>query len=195
MSLTNRGSERRIDDAFCVLVADPAWKLSDKLPGRSRGAEKNYRCLAVEKIVRFDLPPIADRAVLFLWRLASMPQEALDVVRFWGFKPKSEIVWRKLTKTGKPWIGMGRTVRSAHETCIVATRGRFKVANRSVRSVFEAKVPVDEHGKYIHSAKPAEFFELVHRLVGEQYPRMELFARQRRAGWAAIGDELPEQSP
>lgn len=174
---------------YVCIVADPPWKPGDSLSGKKRGAAKNYRCLTVAEIMRFPLPAIADNAILFLWRLSSMPQEALDVVKAWGFVPKSEIVWEKLTKTGKPWFGMGRYVRAAHETCIVATRGRFKVARRSVRSRFAAKVPTGPDGMYLHSAKPEEFFALVEQLVAGQ--KIEMFARRRRPGWCARGDELP----
>ena len=80
---------------YVCITADPPWKMGDKLPGKKRGAAKNYRVLTVSEIMRFPLPPIADDAILFLWRLSAMPQEALDVVKAWGFVPKSEIVWEK----------------------------------------------------------------------------------------------------
>lgn len=172
------------------LLADPPWRYSDRLPGESRGAEKNYRCLTVQQIIRFPLPAFEDNAILFLWRVAPMPQEALDVVKCWGFTPKNEIVWEKLTKEGKPWFAMGHYVRNAHETCIIATRGKFKVADRSIRSRFEAKVPVDDKGECIHSAKPPEFHDIVEKLTG-QGPFVELFARTFRPGWISFGDQLP----
>jgi N6-adenosine-specific RNA methylase IME4 len=40
-------------------------------------------------------PALADDAILFNWRLASMPFDGLDVCRAWGFEPVSEIVWIK----------------------------------------------------------------------------------------------------
>ena len=172
---------------FRVLIADPPWKFGDKLPGKKRGAAKNYACLSLSEIMRFPLPVLADDAILFLWRTSAMPQEALDVVKTWGFVPKSEITWVKLTKNGKPWMGMGRYVRGAHETCIVATRGRFKVANRSVRSVFWAKVPVGPDGQYIHSSKPPVFHAIAEKLAGGT--GVELFARRQVPGWTCLGDE------
>ena len=171
-----------------VIVADPAWKFSDSLPGKSRGAIRQYKCLSVQDIIRFPLPPIADDAMLLLWRVSSMAEEAYQVVRAWGFVPKSEIVWEKLTKLGKLHFGMGRYVRASHETCIVATRGRFKVRDRSVRSRFSARVPVGDDGKYIHSAKPHEIFAIAERLSPGPY--VEMFARPRRAGWTCFGDEV-----
>lgn len=58
--------------------------------------------------------------------------------------------------------------------------------DRSVRSVFEA--PIGEH-----SEKPVVFFDLVESLVGD-VPCVEMFARHRRPGWDALGDEVGKLS-
>lgn len=166
---------------FRVLVADPPWSFGDKLPGKNRGAAKNYSVLSVEGICRFELPPLARDAWLFLWRVSSQVEEAYRVVRAWGFVPKSEIVWEKVTSGGKAHFGMGRYVRASHETCIVATRGRVKPLSRSVRSRFAA--PTGEH-----SEKPAAFYAIVESLAAGPY--VELFARRQRQGWTCLGDEL-----
>jgi N6-adenosine-specific RNA methylase IME4 len=165
-----------------VLVADPPWLFGDKLPGPSRGAAKNYRVLTAAEICAFPLPPIADEAWLFLWRVSAMVEEAYRVVRAWGFVPKSEIVWEKVTSTGKPHFGMGRYVRASHEACIVAVRGKPKPLDRAVRSRFAAPVRA-------HSEKPEVFYELVQRL--SDGPWIELFARRRRDGWVTLGDQVP----
>jgi N6-adenosine-specific RNA methylase IME4 len=47
---------------------------------------------------------------------------------------------------------------------------------------------VDQQGKHIHSAKPEAFYALVDQLV-DGY-KIEMFARRRRPGWCALGDEL-----
>lgn len=173
-----------------VLTADCPWKFNDKLPGKGRGAAKNYPVLTVEELCRFPLPHLADDAYLFFWRVSSMVEEAYQVVRAWGFTPKSEIVWQKLTKKGKQWFGMGRHVRASHETAIVAVRGRPKPLSRSVRSTFAAPVPVGPDGRYRHSGKPEEFYDLVERLARGRY--VELFARRQRPGWICLGNQMPE---
>jgi N6-adenosine-specific RNA methylase IME4 len=63
--------------AFKLLLADPAWKFGDSLPGKTRGASKNYASMNIEDVIKFPLPPLADDAVLLLWRVASMQEEAL----------------------------------------------------------------------------------------------------------------------
>jgi N6-adenosine-specific RNA methylase IME4 len=175
-----------------VLVADPPWKFGDALPGPMRGADKHYPTLTVADLMRFPLPILADDAHLFLWRVASMQQEALDIGKAWGFALKSEIVWAKRTMRGKRWFGMGRRVRMEHETCLIFTRGRPAVLDHSIRSVFEAVVPDNRH-----SAKPDEFFAIVERLCGKARPRthVELFARRVRRGWSTFGNELSRAHP
>lgn len=203
---------------FRVVAADPAWSFGDKLPGNGRGAEKHYDVMSVEDICRLELPPIDADAHLFLWRVSSQQQEALDVVRAWGFTVKSELVWLKRTKNGKEHFGMGRHVRLAHEICLIATRGKGAgIKNRSQRSTFTtehdlddpavvAMVETGELGDYAitdaagggtfeavvgrHSRKPDEFFQIVEGLC-ESDLRVELFAREQRAGWTVIGNQVP----
>lgn len=182
-----------------ILTADPPWKFDDKVQG-GRGAEAHYACLEPHEIMRFPLPKIGGNAVLFLWMVESMPHEALDVVRAWGFKPKSSIVWVKTNKAidlaGDPkaedlQMGMGRIVRGAYERCIVATRGRgLEPVDKGVRNVFFA--PRGEH-----SAKPKEFYELVRRLYPEdKFGRgVALFERTERPGFDCYGNELGRPHP
>lgn len=175
-----------------LLMADPPWRFGDGLG--KRGAAANYPTLSVEEIKRYPLPPLAPDCLLLLWRVSAMQQEALDVMRAWGFVLKSEIVWNKVThKTGaecawckhvdrKQHFGMGHYVRASHETCLIGVRGRVAVADRSVRSAFTAPVRA-------HSRKPEEIYRIAERLVLHG-PHVELFARFPRSGWTTIGNQL-----
>jgi len=187
-----------------VLCCDPPWPFDDKLRQDKkikRGTADVYKSmLTLQEIVDFPMPyPIADDALLFLWRVASMQEEALKVMRAWGFTLKSEIVWAKTTQPATDLIctaadpmygakkvklafGMGRYVRGSHETCLIGRRGKAKVENRSIRSVFFA--PVGEH-----SAKPDEFYRIV-RTLCPTGPRVNLFERTHREGFICFGDEL-----
>lgn len=168
--------------SFGVICADPPWSFGDTLPGASHGAAKNYDVMGIDGICDFTLPPLTEDAYLFLWRVSSQVEEAYRVVRAWGFVPKSEIVWQKLTTNGLPWFGMGRHVRASHETAIIAVRGRPKPISRSVRSTFSAPA-----GK--HSEKPEAFYDLIEKLASGPY--VELFARRQRPGWTCLGNEMP----
>jgi N6-adenosine-specific RNA methylase IME4 len=174
-------------DPARVLVADPTWQAKDKLPGPKRGAAKIYKSeLTLEQIKAYPLPPLADDAVLVLWRVAWAVQEALDVVKAWGFIAKSELVW---VKTAGPALhgsvrlrmGMGRQTRMAHEVAIIATRGRSIRQSMSELSVVFAP-------RRAHSQKPEEAYDLLERLYPGPYT--ELFARRRRPMWRCEGNEL-----
>jgi len=165
-----------------ALVADPPWPFDDALPGPGRGAVKHYDLMTIDEIKAFPMPDFDPAgAWLFLWRVASMQQEALDVLRAWGFTLKGEIVWVKTTRDDKLAFGMGHYVRNAHEVCLIGVRGRVQPLVRDVRSVFMAPVGP-------HSQKPDEFYDIVRALVAE--PRVELFARQVQPGFYAHGLEL-----
>jgi N6-adenosine-specific RNA methylase IME4 len=141
--------------------------------------------MTTPELCAFALPPLADDALLFMWRVAAMQQDAFDVVEAWGFKVKAELVWVKLTSTSSALhFGMGRYTRAAHETCLIATRGRAKVRVHDQRSIFFAPV-----GR--HSAKPDAFYWITMRLA--EGPYAELFARRHRVGWRCYGNELQPQ--
>lgn len=167
--------------SFKVITADPPWSFGDKLPGKGRGAEKHYPVMTVDEVCQFNVPPTEPDAWLFMWRVSSQVEEAYRVVRAWGFTPKSEIVWEKVTRFGNPWFGMGRYVRASHETCIVAVKGKPKPRSASVRSRFSAVARE-------HSAKPVEFYDIVEKL--SEGPYCELFSRSLRQGWTQFGNEV-----
>ena len=192
---------------YSVVLADPGWKFRDKLPGKGRGAAKNYLTTAIQEIV--DLfgtdvhgdylemcgtrAYLADDCILFLWRVSSQVEAAYQVARGWSFDPtKGEIVWEKLTKNDKPFFGMGRIVRGSHETCLLALRGRSAkvVKFRGMRSRFEAQVPhLDKPGRpYLHSGKPAVFHDVVEEIA--RGPYLELFGRRKRPGWLVLGNQV-----
>ena len=173
-----------MSEQFRVCVTDPPWRFSDGLSGRGRGASSHYPCMSITDLCQFPLPPMADDSLLFMWRVAAMQDEALMLAKAWGYTVKSEIVWHKLTKTGKrTHFGMGHYVRASHEICLVCTRGRPKIKSRSVRSIFAAPVG-------IHSEKPSAFFSLVEELSDGPYA--ETFARRHRPGWTCFGNQLPD---
>jgi N6-adenosine-specific RNA methylase IME4 len=173
-----------------VLVADPPWEFNDVLPGPGRGAAKHYDVLTLDQIKAFPLPHMQRDSLLFMWRVSSQVEEAYQVVRAWGFEPKSEIVWEKLTDPidarPKRHFGMGHYVRLEHESCIIATRGSPDIKDRSIRSTFKAPIGV-------HSAKPDEFYQMVQQLSFG--PFVELFARTARVGWRQYGNEMERAHP
>lgn len=175
-----------------VHVSDPAWRFDQ---GTSSEDKKfrgtvgdHYPTMSVTQICLMPLPPMERDSVLCLWRVAAMQPEALAVAKAWNYVVKAELVWAKMTPTGKRHFGMGHYVRGAHETCLIAVRGKVDVKSHSVRSLFEAPVPTTPDGKPWHSAKPDKFYEIVEEMFAGPY--VETFARRRRPGWQCYGLEL-----
>lgn len=168
-----------------VITADPPWRFGDDLPGKGRGASKHYATMPARDIEALNIAhtAVASDALLFLWRVASMQEEALRVCRAWGFRPVSEIVWAKTKDDGTARMGMGHYVRCAHETCIVAVRGRglSLIRSHSVPSWFTSP-------RSRHSAKPDSFYDLIEKLTNGPY--LEVFARAPRPGWTTVGLEV-----
>ena len=169
---------------YNVVYADPPWPYNNT--GVSGAANHHYQTMKLEDICRAPVDinlNIADDAVLFLWVTSPFLRDAFSVIDAWGFVYKTSMVW---VKTELQKLGNGFYVRGRHEFLFICTRGSFTPLNSNVSppigSVLEA--PVREH-----SRKPAEVYDIIERL----YPGcncIELFARCRRDGWEAWGNEI-----
>lgn len=172
---------------YKIIYADPPWKFNNKKTGGSMvsGAEAHYPTMKVEEICNLPVKDIADDdCILFMWWVASMPKEAIKVVESWGFtvKTMTGFNWVKTTKKGKLHFGMGFTTRAGSECCLIATKGKPKRINGSIRSVIMAEATK-------HSKKPDIFRDEIIRLMGDK-KRIELFARNNTPGWDVFGNEV-----
>ncbi len=183
---------------YGVLYADPPWQFHNwSHRGEGKGAAQHYDCLTLEQIC--DLPVseiVADDAALFMWVVQPMLPEALRVINAWGFEFKTvAFAWVKMKSTWTnhklfydpadvaPRLGLGYHTRSGFEQCWLAVRGKgYKRRAQSVPQVLHA--PLREH-----SRKPDEVAARIETLVGD-VPRIELFARSRRPGWDAWGNQV-----
>jgi len=171
---------------YGVIYADPPWRFEvySQNTGMDRAADNHYPTMALDDI--FAIPVgttvAADDCVLFLWATAPMLPSALEVVTAWGFEYKSHAVWLK------DRIGTGYWFRNRHEILIVATKGNVPAPAPGTQ--WES-VTSEEVGE--HSEKPLWALHMI-----EEYfptlPKIELFARQRRAGWDCWGLEAPEMA-
>lgn len=174
---------------YNIIYVDPPWRFNNKNTGGSMtsGAANKYNTMTLEELKELDIHSICeDDCVLFMWWVGSQPQEALDLVKSWGFKLKTMkgFDWIKLTKLGKLFFGMGFWTRAGSESCLIATRGKPKPINRGIRAVVKAV-------NLKHSKKPNVFADKIVELCGN-LPRIELFARDRKPGWDAWGDEIEQ---
>ena len=179
---------------YSIIYADPPWQFANKNIGGNgkSGAESKYMTTSIGELKAMDVGSLAaDDALLVMWWVGSMPQEAIDLVKAWGFtlKNMNGIVWNKLTANNNPHFGMGFYTRAGSESCLIATKGKFKPASRSVRAVFRAEEQIQFEGKVLrHSEKPKQVRELIIQLAGD-LPRLEMFNRDD--SWDVFGNEAP----
>lgn len=173
---------------YGVIYADPPWSYQNwSAKGEHKGAAAQYDCMSLDDLKRLPVDfCAAPDSVLFMWATFPMLPEAVDLMRAWGFTYKSGGAWHKKTKHGKSAFGTGYIFRSAAELFLVGTRGAPKGLNRSTRNIIEA--PVREH-----SRKPDCTYDLIEGLFSGPY--LELFARQRRPGWDAWGNQVDKFQP
>lgn len=144
---------------------------------------------------------LAEDCHLWFWVTNAFMEAGYRVVRAWGFEPKTIATWVKgrleVTKTcpadgpcetvAQPiyHIGQGHYLRNCTEHVIFATRGHAPALVHNLPTAFI--YPGRWEGR-VHSEKPP----IVHKWAEllSPGPRLELFARRRRPGWDAVGDEL-----
>jgi N6-adenosine-specific RNA methylase IME4 len=170
------------DGKYRIIYADPPWQYSDtKAFSSAQGiaAETNYPTMSVAELSTLDVKSLAgDDSVLFCWATFPLLEDALTVVKSWGFKYKTAFVWDKVRPN------FGNYHNATAELLLVCTRGSG-VPETDKR---EDQVQVVERtGR--HSEKPEHFRDMIDRL----YPtgnRIELFRRgDVPAGWETWGNE------
>lgn len=172
---------------YAVILADPPWRYDFIATDAMRAVENQYPTLDADAIAcledvdgRSVADLAADDAVLFMWATNPKLAEALTVIEGWGFKYTTNLAWVK------DRIGMGYWARQRHELLLVAVRGEMPPPPEHLRrdSVIEAP-------RRAHSEKPSAVHEYI-EAVWPDVPKVELFAREARPGWALFGNQAPE---
>ena len=167
---------------YNIIYADPPWKY---WPGGEKNASRHYECMDLEEICELSIKDLAaENCVLFLWITFPILNEFEKVLNAWGFKYSTVgFVWVKSLKDNAGFhFGLGNWTRSNVELCVIATKGQIERKDASISQIIYC--PVEEHSK-----KPDIVKEKIIQLVGE-LPRIELFARQKTAGWDVWGNGL-----
>ena len=163
-------------DRFPTIYADPPWPYSNTA---ARGAAENhYRTMTLEAILAEPVKRLAaDQAHLHLWTTNAFLRAAFDVLRAWGFRYKSCLIWIK------PQLGMGNYWRVSHEYLLLGVRGGLSFSDRSCRSWLMTR-------RTIHSRKPFAFRELIERVSPGPY--LELYGREEQpnSDWTVYGNQV-----
>lgn len=173
------------DGQFSCIVIDPPWPM-----------EKIERDVRPNQ-VGFDYPPMsepelvsfgdvlrkvsADDCHLFQWTTHKFLPVALRLLEPWGFRYVLTMVWHK-TGGFQP-IGLPQY---NCEFVIYARRGSPKfIDTKAFNCCFNG-------ARREHSRKPDEFYDVVRRVTDD--PRIDIFSRETRDGFAQFGNETSKFS-
>jgi len=169
---------------FSVIMADPPWQYTDKAQAGKRGAGFKYPVMNFVEIGSMPVKRIAKKnCVLLLWATPPMIEEAMYVMKHWGFEYKTfGFVWIKKTKKGTNKFGMGSYTRANAEIVLLGIKGKLSRKNAGISQIIDS-IPRE------HSRKPDETYSLIEKLFGK-VSRIELFARHKRKGWTSWGNSI-----
>ncbi|MDR3557073.1 MAG: MT-A70 family methyltransferase [Syntrophobacteraceae bacterium] len=172
---------------FGTILADPPWRFANRT-GKMAPEHKRlsrYGTLGLEEI--FELPVnelLLAQSHLYLWVPNALLREGLEVMKKWGFSYKTNIVWYKVRKDGGPdGRGVGFYFRNVTELVLFGVRGSLRTFKPG-----RTRVNIISTRKREHSRKPDELYDIIERCSPGPY--LEMFARQKRAGWKQWGDEI-----
>lgn len=181
----------KLPGQYATLLADPPWQFQNRTGKMAPEHKRLLRYPTMELDGIFNLPIsrlAADRSHLYLWVPNALLAEGLEVMRRWGFKYKSNIVWHKIRKDGGPdGRGVGFYFRNVTELLLFGVRGSMRTLAPGRRQVNFLATRKREH-----SRKPDEIYDLIESCSPGPY--LELFARFQRKGWDQWGNEDVENN-
>jgi len=176
---TNKASKELGKQLYGVIYADPPWRFKaySEETGSDRAADNHYPTLTIDDVAEIEVPA-APHCVLFLWVTVPMLSIGIRLIERWGFEYKSACAWHKTQ------IGTGYWFRNQLELLLVGTRGHIPAP-----AMGEQPPQVVTANRGRHSEKPEAFAEMIETMF-PNLPKLEMFARRRREGWDAWGNQV-----
>jgi N6-adenosine-specific RNA methylase IME4 len=193
---------------FRVILADPAVSFDNwSAKGEVKNAKAHYDCMSFEQIAKMPVGALcADDCVLFLWVTWPTMPHWQNMITGWGFTFAGLAwEWRKFNpETGKYAFGPGYGTRKNLEPCLMCTKGNPSLKSALPDDLFGmGRAPAGVHSvrdwiewwpedeirapRREHSRKPDEQYGRIETMFDGPY--LELFARQKRKGWAVWGNQ------
>lgn len=163
---------------YSTVYLDPPW--NETGGGKiKRGADRHYNLMKTPDIIQYCkkeiLPMLSEDCHCYLWVTNNFLKDGLLLMNEMGFRYVTNIVWVK------DRIGLGQYFRGQHEICLFGVKGKFVSNSRQQTTVIMA---IREK----HSKKPEGMYKKIEAVSNPPY--LEVFARQTRYGWEAIGNEI-----
>ena len=169
---------------YSIIYADPPWDYDGRIQHNgvetTGSAINHYKTMKIDDLKRMKVQEICEKdCLLFMWSSSPHLQQAIDLMKAWGFEYKTiAFVWEKQ----KP--NPGYYTMSSVEICIVGKRGSIPTP----RGIRNARQFLSEK-RTIHSKKPDEIRNRITQMFPTQ-KKLEMFARNATEGWSLFGNEV-----
>lgn len=187
---------------FPTILADPPWEYDNFGAAKHGAARAHYSGSVVDVLGAIPVADMARKdAILLLWATNPKLDQAIDVMRAWGFDLVTAWPWIKTVPSSAEIArGIGFWVYGATELLLVCRRGKGKAPAYPLKADrvdgVDPKpdglmVGYDERQFYSrrgpHSRKPLSLIEWIEAWMPGPY--LELFARVSRPGWTCYGHD------
>ena len=179
---------------YSIIYCDPPWFRGQRMMSSNKNdrhveASRHYPVMKKDELCKLPIKQLADKdCAMFMWVTDSNLDEAMEVMKAWGFKYKTvAFIWNKKEKSGKQVCFMGCWTMKNCELVLLGTKGAMTkhLKSRKVRQLQDA---IRERN--IHSRKPQLIRDKIVEMFGNELPKIELFARVKTDGWDIWGNEL-----
>jgi N6-adenosine-specific RNA methylase IME4 len=165
---------------YRTILIDPPWAQGMlgkyKKTRHKRPDNLPYATMSLEQIAALPISQLAEEgAHLWLWTTNAFLPAAFRLIEAWGFTYLSPVVWIKPSGFGNYFISRTQFLIFAY-----FRKCQFRKARYRPNVLFAPSRK--------HSQKPECSYQLIEEVSDP--PRLELFARSRRAGWQAWGNEV-----
>tara|TARA_R110002096_G_scaffold36920_1_gene102767 strand:+ start:382 stop:900 length:519 start_codon:yes stop_codon:yes gene_type:complete len=165
---------------YNIIYADPPWNIKTGPGWNSNGKARDliYPTMSLEEISNLPVKNIADdKCRLFIWTINKYLGDTFKIIKDWGFKYSTTIVWCK----NPNGIGLGGTFSMTNEYLLFAYKGKVDNKARLDTTWF-----LEKRGP--HSKKPEKFREVIEHCFDGS--KIELFARHKTPDWDVWGNEI-----
>ena len=171
---------------FKTILADPPWKF-ENYTGKVAPEHKRlnrYTTMNLKDIKSLPVSNICEESAhLYLWVPNALLSEGLEVMKSWGFKYKTNLIWYKIRKDGGPdRRGVGFYFRNVTEIVLFGVKGSMRTLQKG-----RSQENIILERKREHSRKPDGLYKIIEECSEGDY--IELFARQQIQGWEQWGND------
>ena len=171
---------------FKTILADPPWRFQNST-GKMAPEHKRlsrYPTMNLDEIKSLPISNFTTNdAHLYLWVPNALLTEGLEVMKSWGFKYKTNIIWYKIRKDGGPdRRGVGFYFRNVTEVVLFGVKGSMRTLQKG-----RSQENIILERKREHSRKPDGLYKIIEECSEGEY--LELFARQEIPGWDSWGND------